>query len=367
MSLIRFSVALLLAVGLIGLILPAQAAQNTPVTVRLAPANASVAVNQTVDVAVEVVAVSDLYGLDVSLQFDPQLLEVVDVDPALAGIQIGFGTFLDPGFVLLNEADNEAGTARLAMTQLNPSLPQSGTGNVIVVRFRGRQVSSLTPVRLTEVQLAGPRGQVITAAPENGAITVLESPPPGPTNTPIPTQPPGTPFPTRTPLPSATPGGPASATPPPTQAAATTSAAATAAIVTATRPVSAPPTSIATTVSISPPGGIATVAGGGPTAAALEPTPTATTVGSVVLAPVDEPSPTAAAEVVAAATRPGLAAQAAPIGADRPADENEPGSSAADGESLSMPAVIGIAVFLLALIGLIFFVAGRRSARKTSG
>ena len=64
-------------------------------------------------------------------------------------MQAAPGTFLDSGFVVLNAADNVTGTVRFAMTQLNPSLPKSGTGTLIVIGLRGKQASGSTPLTLT--------------------------------------------------------------------------------------------------------------------------------------------------------------------------------------------------------------------------
>ncbi len=185
--------------------LSAQAQTPTPAVVRVAPASVEVAAGQTVDVAVEVVDVQDLYGADVALAFDPAVVEVVDADPTLDGIQVGHGLFLDPGFVLYNLADNQAGTARMAITQMNPSLPKSGTGALIVVTLRGKQAGASTPLTLTRSQLARRDGVEIPSAPASGQLEVVPDTTPGPTNTPIPTQGAGTPLPTRTPRPTAEP------------------------------------------------------------------------------------------------------------------------------------------------------------------
>ena len=68
------------------------------------------------------------YGIDVRATFDPQVVEVVDADPAKDGIQLSPGTFPQPDFVARNVADNQAGTLRYAITQVNPTQPVSGTG-----------------------------------------------------------------------------------------------------------------------------------------------------------------------------------------------------------------------------------------------
>jgi hypothetical protein len=210
----------LLVVGLLALVLgfgSGQACAKEPVVVRVAPTTAEVGAGELVDVAVEAVDVEELYGADVVLVWDPTLAEVIDADPSLPGVQVALGLFLDPGFVIRNTADNEAGRVHFAMTQLNPSVPKSGTGNLIVVKFQGL-VSGSSPLTLEHTQLAGPRGINIPSTGESGQLEVALSAGMGPTYTPIPTQGAGTPLPTPTITPTP---GPMTDTPVPTTAPAT--------------------------------------------------------------------------------------------------------------------------------------------------
>ena len=177
---------------------PAQAQETPPVTLRLAPAASEVSLGQTTDVAVEVVDVQDLYGMDLALSFNPNVVEIVDADPSQAGVQIALGTFLDSGFAVLNAADNVSGTLRFAMTQLNPSEPKSGTGTLIVIRLRGKQVSGGTPLTLTSAQLARRDGTGLSTNLISGQVSVVAASS-APTGTPIPTQGAGTLMPASTP------------------------------------------------------------------------------------------------------------------------------------------------------------------------
>lgn len=183
-------------VGLVFSATPVTAQTGTDVVVRIAPANLRVVVGETVDVAVEVVNVSDLYAIDVLLGFDPQAVEVVDLDPDLDGPQLALGTLLEPGFVLFNLAENELGRARLVMTQLNPATPKSGTGTIVVFRLRGKQVSPPTALEFIQVKFSSPSGQeVVVDDLQDGQVEVVQSLS-GPTPTSIPSQAPGTPMPT---------------------------------------------------------------------------------------------------------------------------------------------------------------------------
>lgn len=253
--------------------------QNTAVVLQFAPSAAQVVVGETIDVAVEVRDVSALYGMDIAVGFDPAILEVVDLDPTVPALQVALGLFLDPGFVIFNQADNSLGQLRLVMTQLNPSAPKSGSGNLFVIRFRARQAGQ-TPVVLLAAELAQRDGTTFSPALVNGEITAVTSAPPQPTHTPIPTQLAGTPLPEATPallsasatprvtqtatavLPTATPPPPTAtaqpASPTPTgsnQPALPTSAAATSA--SAAPPTAEEQTAAATTAAATPEAGAA--------------------------------------------------------------------------------------------------------------
>lgn len=180
-------------------------AQDEPVVVRFAPENAQVAAGETVAVGVEAVAVEALYGFSVALTFDAGLLQVQDADPSLPGVQVGFGTLLEPGVVIVNRVDNNAGLIEFAMTQLNPSPAQNGTGNLIVITFLGGVAGRVSPLDMLFVQLAAPRGVEIPAVGSSGSVEILADAPPGPTNTPVPTQPAGTTLPSPTPPGAVTP------------------------------------------------------------------------------------------------------------------------------------------------------------------
>ena len=73
-------------------------AQGEATTVRFAPADGEAPGGQPFQVAVEVVDVTELYGFSVAFTFDPAVLQVQDSDPNLPGTQVGFGTFLEPGW-----------------------------------------------------------------------------------------------------------------------------------------------------------------------------------------------------------------------------------------------------------------------------
>ena len=192
-----------------------------PVVVRVTPATLTLTVGGESDVAVEVVGVEGLYGFDVQMTFDPAVVEVVDADPTKPGVQVSLGRLLDSGMSVRDGADNEAGTIHYAMTQINPSEAKSGTGNLIVIRLRGKTVGT-TSLAFTSVDLARRDATAIATTLQPGALTVQAGTSTQPTHTPIPTQAPPTPIPTALPaaaqgsqpLPTATLPAPATPTTP---------------------------------------------------------------------------------------------------------------------------------------------------------
>ena len=138
-----FALRFALLVALFGC-LQVPAAQATPrlapdaAVVRCEPASAAGQVGDILTVDLYVEGVSDLYGVDLQLAFDTAIADVVDEDAGLPGVQIlPLSGFLQPGFVASKAADNAAGAIQYANTQVNPTLPASGSGSVARVRLRG--------------------------------------------------------------------------------------------------------------------------------------------------------------------------------------------------------------------------------------
>lgn len=134
---------------------------NQTATVRCEPDLLLAAVGATASVTIYVQDVADLYGLDVRMQFDPAYAQVVDADPAAAGVQIQpLGGFLSPDFVVRRTADNATGLIRYAVTQVAPSPPVSGSGAVARIDLRGVQPGVIN-VPFTQVELVRNNGSAI--------------------------------------------------------------------------------------------------------------------------------------------------------------------------------------------------------------
>jgi hypothetical protein len=85
--------------------------------------------------------VTDLYGLELHLKYDPAVLEVQDSQADQTGVQIEPGTLLpvNQGFVVANQANQAEGTIVYALTLLNPAPAVSGSGPMARMTFKTLQ------------------------------------------------------------------------------------------------------------------------------------------------------------------------------------------------------------------------------------
>ncbi len=136
-------VALLLVILLFSLAVPALAQERAQVYI-LPPTEAPVT-GQPVTVDVIAEGVSNLYGAEIHLSFDPTMVRLEDADPQQDGVQITPGSLLAPdqGFVVANTSDNAAGTAVFAITLVNPAPSVDGGGVVARLTFVPLQPGAL--------------------------------------------------------------------------------------------------------------------------------------------------------------------------------------------------------------------------------
>lgn len=305
-------------------------AQTLPATVAAAPAVVELAVGSTAQIALTVTDVHDLYGFDLTLEFDPAVVEVVDADTALDGTQVGFGTLLDAGFVIRNTADNQLGRVHFVMTQLSPSSPKTGSGTLLVLTLRGKQAGATSPLTPIRARLAGPQGNEILSTAVGGQIRVVANRPPGPTATPIAVQPPGTPL-------AQAEAELAAATSVPTAEAESTAAVATTVVATGTPqaatmpdgspPTATPPASAAATGAQSSADALGDASASPASSGASSPPASVTSASSADASPTRDDKTSVAGESVPA----GAVAQVGPDRAgDAPAALSEDAAPAAD-------------------------------------
>ena len=122
------------------------------------PARLEIGPKQIKTMRILLVNAHAIYGIDLQARFDPDVVEVVDADPGQAGIQMISGTFIKPDFIILNLADNKAGTLRYVVTQLNPTLPANGKGTLLSIQFRGKDSVASSKLTFTSVVIADRNG-----------------------------------------------------------------------------------------------------------------------------------------------------------------------------------------------------------------
>lgn len=132
---------------------------------------------EIVEVMVQINDVINLYGADVRVTFNPQVLEVVDQNGNLA-TRVENAGFLVPHppassghiFVVKNEVDNVNGSVRYAATLLNPAPAINGSGNLIRFRFRAKAAGS-SNLQFAYWKLAAPGGLEIPSTAIGGTAT----------------------------------------------------------------------------------------------------------------------------------------------------------------------------------------------------
>jgi hypothetical protein len=132
-------------------------------------------------VTVEVMAdnVTDLYGMEFLLNFDPAIVSVLDANPQQEGIQVKAGTLLpeSQGFVVINQADTDTGKIAFAMTLLNPAPAVSGSGSLARITFNIKQPTA-SQVNIEDVKLVSIDLQIIPV--ETTGLTIGDAAPNSP-------------------------------------------------------------------------------------------------------------------------------------------------------------------------------------------
>ena len=137
-------------------------AQGTQVA--LAPASSTVAPGEVVALEIQVHNVSDLFGVDIGLSFDPNKLEAHGVTA---------GEFLVPVFEAQKTVDNRTGQVRYVFALMGPVPPVSGSGVLARVVFRGLEEGQ-SAVAVDRLLLANDAAEEIPST-STGAVVAVSS------------------------------------------------------------------------------------------------------------------------------------------------------------------------------------------------
>jgi hypothetical protein len=166
----------ILVLSLVLVLLPTGAWANSSATIRFVPSITAAEVGDTINVDIETDDVSELYAIEVHVAFDVARLQVLDDNPTEAGIQILPGSLFpksDPSYVVLNQADNTAGTIDFAITLLAPEAPLSGSGTLATIRMAARMAGT-AQMSWAFTQMADGDGQTIAHTATDVQIEIAE-------------------------------------------------------------------------------------------------------------------------------------------------------------------------------------------------
>jgi hypothetical protein len=128
----------------------------------------------TLEIRVE--NVSQLAGAEMHLTFAPTVLEIVDTDAAMEGVQIAHGDFLSPDFVVQNTVDSSSGTIDYAIACIPVDKAVSGDGVLARIPFNAIAHGE-TEVRIRSTLLADKQSRPIEVETGSSMVFVNRSGP----------------------------------------------------------------------------------------------------------------------------------------------------------------------------------------------
>lgn len=152
---------------------PTPTPTSTPPTgtvVRVNPASLVIPICSTQgSAAVEVANATDMLAVQLQLRYNPTLAQVIDADPARAGIQVIAGSIFSTGFIAQNSVDTNTGVISFAATLLSGTI----NGNAELIRVNWLPVAAgSAPLALENVILVNNAGQSISFTAQNGQFEV---------------------------------------------------------------------------------------------------------------------------------------------------------------------------------------------------
>ena len=153
---------------------PAAPASAAQAGVLVAFESGTVNVGETVVAVVSVDGVGDLYGIEVHLAYDGDLLEVVDAESEAEGAQIESGSLLAIEYIFQNQCNDAQGLIDYAASQMPPSEGVSGGGEIARITFKA-VASGSAEVRVLTAVLASSEGSAIPVdVPSAAAVVTVE-------------------------------------------------------------------------------------------------------------------------------------------------------------------------------------------------
>jgi hypothetical protein len=148
--------------------------EDTPVKLYLTPAESTIAVSDVVTLELRIDDVKDLYGVQVEMGFDPDVVDVVDAKSLPPGVQIDEGEFLTPDATFTNQANNTAGTIQYAVSLQGDKPGVSGSGVLARIVLHGLGAGT-SEMAFTGAILSDPQSVEIPADTQNGLVYVVDA------------------------------------------------------------------------------------------------------------------------------------------------------------------------------------------------
>jgi hypothetical protein len=171
-TLLFILVATLLTLSLIQTAFP-QSSSNTKVAVN--PESTNAFLGETITINITLSNVQNLYGLDVTLLWDPSALTVKNVD-ILLGVESHSDGVLHEApsadiFVQENDTDQENGVYHLVATSVAPAPSFSGSGSIAILSFNVSSIGHSELILKTELADYNPSGSnLIDHTDVSGAV-----------------------------------------------------------------------------------------------------------------------------------------------------------------------------------------------------
>ena len=143
--------------------LPASAQAQASLSIN--PSSTSLQAGQSATLAVRIADVTDLYAYDITLRYDPSVIEITSIEN---------GSFLKGGFTAAQVLDKSTGTAQIAFTSIPPFTAQSGSGDLVTFKVKAKSGGS-AQITIENTQLLKKDATAIPASTTSGMVVVSGS------------------------------------------------------------------------------------------------------------------------------------------------------------------------------------------------
>lgn len=169
----RYMILLIVVAGASLAVMPlsAPAAPNAATITLVTPSGSSASACGTIPIEIWVNDVTNLYGVDVRLAFDPNQIEVQDSELSTTGVQVEKDlTNFYPDFTIRNIVDNFTGTIWYAANQNAPRPAFTGSDKIATIYVKVKTSGSLN-LNFTYTKLSNSSGVEIPATASNTTLS----------------------------------------------------------------------------------------------------------------------------------------------------------------------------------------------------